>query len=154
VSWYSLARPVLFALDPETAHDLTMLALRMPGVAALLARHHPRSTAHHPTAHYPPPTIHHPALRQQLLGLPFDNPLGLAAGLDKQGSAVNAWRALGFGHAEIGTVTPLPQPGNPKPRLYRLPDDRALINRFGFNSEGAAAVAAHLAGGWLILAAG
>ena len=142
MSWYtSLARPLLFSLDPERAHDLTMRALRMPGVPALLrASHYPPPPTRHPTG-----AAHHPALRQQLLGLTFDNPLGLAAGLDKQGTAVKAWSALGFGHAEIGTVTPLPQPGNPKPRLFRLPEDRALINRFGFNSEGAAAVAAHLA---------
>ncbi len=80
-----------------------------------------------------------------MCGLDFPNPLGLAAGLDKQGTAGLAWQALGFGFAEIGTVTPRPQPGNPRPRLFRLPNDRAIINRFGFNSDGAAAVAAHLA---------
>src|SRR5262245_22781569 len=80
---------------------------------------------------------------QQVFGLTFRNPIGLAAGLDKQGTAVPAWAALGFGFAEIGTVTPRPQPGNAKPRLFRLRDDRAIINRFGFNSEGAEAVAAN-----------
>ena len=84
-------------------------------------------------------------LRQRVAGLPFENPLGLAAGLDKQGTAVAAWAALGFGHAEIGTVTPRPQPGNPRPRMFRLPADTALINRLGFNSMGALEVANNLA---------
>jgi dihydroorotate dehydrogenase len=83
-------------------------------------------------------------LQQAVLGLDFDNPLGLAAGLDKQGTALAAWRALGFGCAEIGTVTPRPQPGNPRPRLFRLPQDHAIINRFGFNSDGATAVARNI----------
>lgn len=85
-----------------------------------------------------------PILRQRCWDLEFANPLGLAAGLDKQGHAAGAWEALGFGFAEIGTVTPEPQPGNPRPRLFRLRDDHAIINRFGFNSEGAVAVADHL----------
>src|SRR3954464_15792681 len=87
----------------------------------------------------------HPRLRQQAFGLSFRNPIGLAAGLDKQGTAAPAWDALGFAFAEIGTVTPRPQPGNPRPRLFRLRDDRAVINRFGFNSDGADRVAANLA---------
>lgn len=87
-------------------------------------------------------------LAQQVLGLSFDNPLGLAAGLDKQGAAAPAWAALGFGFVEVGTVTPRPQPGNPRPRLFRLPADRAIINRFGFNSDGAAEVARNLAAAW------
>lgn len=129
MSWYtSLARPALFALDPERAHDLTMAALRHPLVVRLL----PRAPAD-------------PRLQQTVLGLSFANPVGLGAGLDKQGTAVGAWEAMGFGCAEIGTVTPRPQPGNPRPRLFRLPDDLAVINRFGFNSEGAEAVARHLA---------
>src|SRR4051812_23442792 len=85
-----------------------------------------------------------PRLCQQAFGLSFRNPIGLAAGLDKQGTAVPAWSALGFGFVEIGTVTPRPQPGNPRPRLFRLRDDRAVINRFGFNSAGADAVALNL----------
>src|SRR5689334_9307156 len=85
-----------------------------------------------------------PRLHQQAFGLNFRNPIGLAAGLDKQGAAVTAWSALGFGFAEIGTVTPRPQPGNPRPRLFRLRDDRAIINRFGFNSAGAEQVASNL----------
>lgn len=81
----------------------------------------------------------------EAFGLRFDHPIGLAAGLDKQGTALGAWEALGFAFAEIGTVTPRPQPGNPRPRLFRLPDDQAIINRFGFNSAGAAGVAGNLA---------
>ncbi len=77
----------------------------------------------------------------------FDNPIGLAAGLDKQGTAAAAWAALGFGFVEIGTVTPRPQAGNPRPRLFRLPDDLAIVNRFGFNSVGASGVAQNLAAG-------
>ena len=135
MSLYSLfARSLLFRLDPERAHDLTMTSLRLPGVASLLSATR-RGTAA-------------PAsLRQRVFGLDFRNPLGLAAGLDKQGAAVEAWEALGFGFEEVGTVTPRPQPGNAKPRLFRLPDDLAVINRFGFNSAGAEAVAANL-GKW------
>jgi dihydroorotate dehydrogenase len=126
------ARPVLFSLDPEHAHELIISALRQPWLAGALH-----------AAVQPPDN---PRLRQHVLGLPFENPLGVAAGLDKQATAVAAWAALGFGHAEIGTVTPLPQPGNPRPRMFRLPADAALINRLGFNSQGALAVARNLAG--------
>jgi dihydroorotate dehydrogenase len=124
-------RPALFALDAERAHDLTMTALRMPLVRrALDAR-----TGLAPDRR----------LAVETLGLSFDHPVGLAAGLDKHGAAVPAWAALGFAFAEIGTVTPRPQPGNPRPRLFRLPADRAIINRFGFNSVGGADVARNLA---------
>ena len=154
MSWYtSLARPLLFALDAERAHDLTMAALRSQATAPLLAAISPRPTTHPPR----PSETHAPSasakatadkrpdrLHQHLLGLDFANPIGLGAGLDKQGTAVPAWGALNFGFAEIGTVTPRPQPGNPKPRLFRLPADQAVINRFGFNSEGAEAVARNL----------
>jgi dihydroorotate dehydrogenase len=126
----TLARRVLFELDAERAHDLTMAVLRTPIAPAVL-----RFLAPAP----------HPALQQQAFGLTFSNPVGLAAGLDKQGTAVAAWTALGFGFAEIGTVTPRPQPGNPKPRLFRVADDRVIINRFGFNSAGAVKVARNLA---------
>lgn len=130
MSLYSaLARPVLFALDAERAHNLTMAALRLPGMPEILALGHATPD---------------PRLSQKVFDLTFHNPIGLAAGLDKQGTAANAWPALGFGFAEIGTVTPRPQPGNDRPRLFRLRDDRAVINRFGFNSEGADAVAANL----------
>jgi dihydroorotate dehydrogenase len=107
-----------------------MAALRQPLVARSLRVVRPSSI--------------HPGLRQQVTGLTFDHPLGLAAGLDKQGTAAAAWAALGFSCAEIGTVTPQPQPGNPRPRLFRLEPDAAIINRFGFNSAGADGVAANL----------
>jgi dihydroorotate dehydrogenase len=130
VSLYSaLARPVLFALDAERAHDLTMAALQSP-TAPVIASLNAASE--------------NPRLQQRAFGLTFRSPIGLAAGLDKQGTAVPAWTALGFGFVEIGTVTPRPQPGNPKPRLFRLPGDRAIINRFGFNSAGAEAVGRNL----------
>jgi dihydroorotate dehydrogenase len=131
LSWYtSLVRPALFALDPERAHDLTMTALRRRWTHALL-----------------PGAPRDRRLEQEIFGLHFHNPVGLGAGLDKQGTALAAWGALGFGFAEVGTVTPRPQPGNPRPRLFRLPVDLAVINRFGFNSDGADAVARNLAAG-------
>ena len=94
-----------------------------------------------------PRPVDHSQLRQQVFGLSFAHPIGLAAGLDKHGTAAMAWARLGFAFAEIGTVTPQPQSGNPRPRVFRLSDDRAVINRFGFNSVGAAQVARHLASG-------
>jgi dihydroorotate dehydrogenase len=127
-----IARPLLFSLEAERAHNLTIAAVARPIVARTLALR-PHSPADS-------------RLRQHIFGLSFAHPIGLAAGLDKQGTAAAAWRAIGFSFAEIGTVTPRPQPGNPRPRLFRLPHDRAIINRFGFNSEGAAAVARNLAG--------
>jgi dihydroorotate dehydrogenase len=131
VSLYTLAlRPALFSLDAERAHDLTMAALRQPLIARAFQLGHPASID--------------PRLRQQVFGLTFDHPVGLAAGLDKQGTAAAAWAALGFSSAEIGTVTPRPQPGNPRPRLFRLQQDVAIINRFGFNSDGAERVAENL----------
>jgi dihydroorotate dehydrogenase len=123
-------RPALFALDAERAHDLTMATLRQP-----LVIHALRQMWRVPGD---------ARLRQETLGLEFDHPLGLAAGLDKQGTALPAWSALGFAFVEIGTVTPQAQPGNPRPRLFRLRRDLAVINRFGFNSLGAQAVARNL----------
>jgi dihydroorotate dehydrogenase len=132
VSFYTrVARPALFALDAERAHELTLSALRHRLVVSSFARGFDTKSDRR--------------LSQTVFGLAFTNPVGLAAGLDKQGTAVAAWPAIGFGFAEIGTVTPRPQPGNPKPRLFRLPRDRAIINRFGFNSEGAEGVASNLA---------
>ena len=130
---YSRAlRPALFALEAERAHDLTMAALRRPSVIHAL-----RFFAHaSPDAR----------LRQQVLGITFEHPIGLAAGLDKQGHAVSAWAALGFAFVEIGTVTPRAQAGNSRPRLFRLRDDAAIINRLGFNSVGADGVARNLGG--------
>ncbi len=121
----SLARPFLHALDPETAHRATILALR----AAVL----------------PSARRDNPALAVDAFGLRFPNPVGIAAGFDKNAEAVDALFALGFGFVEIGTITPKPQLGNPRPRLFRLTRDRAVINRFGFNSDGHAAVHRRLA---------
>jgi len=128
-SW--AARPILFALDAERAHLLTLSALCRPAVVGAL-RVLPK----------PAPDLR---LRQTVFGLDFAHPLGLAAGLDKHGEAVPAWAALGFSFVEVGTVTPRPQPGNPRPRLFRLPADEAIINRFGFNSVGGGEVARNLA---------
>ncbi len=117
---YSLARPLLFSLDPEQAHDLTLPALRSAASAGL-TRLLPRPT--------PDPRL--------VMGITFPNPVGLAAGLDKDGAYIDGLAALGFGFIEIGTVTPRAQPGNPKPRMFRLPRAQALINRMGFNNGGA-----------------
>jgi dihydroorotate dehydrogenase len=109
-----------------------MAALRQPLIVSTLRRSPERAIVNR--------------LSSRVFGLDFTNPLGLAAGLDKQGTALPAWAALGFGFVEVGTVTPKPQPGNPKPRLFRLQRDRAIINRFGFNSDGAEGVARNVAG--------
>jgi dihydroorotate dehydrogenase len=109
--------PLLRLLDAETAHGLAIRALQL-GLAG-------RDT-----------TPDDPALRIKTLGLNFDNPIGLAAGFDKNAAAVLPLMRLGFGYVEAGTVTPRPQPGNPKPRLFRLAHHRAIINRLGFNNEG------------------
>src|SRR5712692_1571562 len=116
-----LAKPLLFRLDPELSHRLTI---------AVLARL-PRFK----------PALDPPELRTEALGLYFSNPIGLAAGMDKDARAGAAWNSIGFGFAEIGTVTPSPQPGNPRPRMWRLPEYRALINRLGFPSQGLEAIA-------------
>lgn len=116
---YRLLRPFVFALDPETAHDLAVAGLRTLGRA--------RATF------APPPAACAPV---RLMGLEFPNRVGLAAGLDKNGEAIDGLAAWGFGFLEIGTVTPRPQPGNPKPRLFRLPGARGIINRMGFNNHG------------------
>ena len=117
---YALTRPLLFGMDAEAAHDFTM---------DMLARgqHTPLQWA------WCNETVHDPI---QLAGLTFPNRVGLAAGLDKNARCIDALGAMGFGFVEVGTVTPKPQPGNPKPRMFRLPERQALINRFGFNNEG------------------
>jgi dihydroorotate dehydrogenase len=112
VSLYRLARPLLFSLDPETAHRVSL------GLAGYL----------------PYPAV--PAAPARVMGLEFPNPVGLAAGLDKDAAHIDALARLGFGFIEVGTVTPRPQAGNARPRLFRLPDSQALINRFGFNNVG------------------
>ena len=117
---YSLLRPLLFTLDPETAHHVTLDALQAAYRLGLLPL-----VATQPVSD--PRTV---------MGLTFPNPVGLAAGLDKNGAYIDALAALGFGFIEIGTVTPRPQPGNPKPRLFRLPEAQAIINRMGFNNLG------------------
>jgi dihydroorotate dehydrogenase len=127
---YRLLRPLLFRLEPETAHRLVFRAL---GLLQLVAERGVLRMGE-PDA----------ALAQRLWGLEFANPVGLAAGLDKNAELPHVWAALGFGFAELGTVTAEAQSGNPAPRLFRLVDDRALINRLGFNNRGAAAVAARL----------
>ncbi|MDZ3838238.1 MAG: quinone-dependent dihydroorotate dehydrogenase [Rhodospirillales bacterium] len=122
---FRLARPLLHAIDPERAHELTVMALRA-GLAG-------RSAA---------PSD--PVLATRVLGLDFANPLGLAAGFDKNAAVADAMLGLGFGFVEVGTVTLRPQRGNPKPRLFRLPADGAVINRMGFNNDGLDAVRARL----------
>lgn len=125
---YSLARPFLFGLDAEHAHGLGLKAMELAyrtGTSPLLAR-----------KIEPLPT--------KAFGLIFPNPVGLAAGLDKNGAHIDALLALGFGFVEIGTVTPRAQPGNPKPRMFRLPQHKAVINRLGFNNEGVDALVANV----------
>jgi dihydroorotate dehydrogenase len=124
--WYRAAAPLLRLLDAETAHRLAIRALR----AGLVPR---------------PRLADDPILRERLWGLDFTNPVGLAAGFDKHAEVPDALLDLGFGFVEIGGVTPLPQPGNPRPRLFRLTEDEAVINRMGFNSEGLDIVRARLA---------
>src|SRR5205807_3073284 len=125
-----LVRPLLFSLDAETAHRLTIALLRQASQFDVALR-----TL---SAFRPPPKP------KVLFGLNFPNPIGLAAGLDKNAVAIPAWAALGFGFIEIGTVTAKAQPGNPKPRIFRLPEDDALINRLGFNNDGADTIAHRL----------
>jgi dihydroorotate dehydrogenase len=125
---YALARPFLFGLDPERAHDLTLDSIA----------HLQNTPAQHLWAQ---PRIADPVT---LAGLNFPNRIGLAAGLDKNGRCIDGLGAMGFGFIEVGTVTPKAQPGNPKPRLFRLPQAQALINRLGFNNEGLAAFVANV----------
>ena len=113
---YRLARPILFQLDAERAHRGALRLLDVAcrfGVASAMV-HSPR----------------------RVMGLDFPNPVGLAAGLDKNGEHIDSLAALGFGFIEVGTVTPRPQPGNPAPRLFRIPEARAIVNRMGFNNDG------------------
>lgn len=115
---YSLVRPILFRFDAEKAHHFTLNSLRTAEKLGLL----PKVDSHtRPT---------------ELMGLQLPNPVGLAAGLDKNGECIDAFATLGFGFVEIGTVTPKPQPGNPQPRLFRVPEHQGIINRMGFNNHG------------------
>src|SRR5512137_2304113 len=126
---WSIARAVLFRLEAENAHRLAHAAFGLvtPAVA--------RSQRHRPA----------PSLALRCLGLSFDSPIGLAAGFDKGDAHLAALFALGFSHVEIGTITPKPQAGNDRPRLFRIPEARALVNRMGFNNAGAEACARRLA---------
>ena len=131
---YCLLRPFVFALDPETAHEITFSGLRALQRTGLVAAYRPLADK-----------------AATVMGLEFPNRIGLAAGLDKNGEVIDALASWGFGHIEIGTVTPRPQPGNPKPRLFRLPAAQAVINRMGFNNHGVDALienvkAAHFKG--------
>src|SRR5947209_6749559 len=131
--WRRLLRPVLFRLDAEKAHDLTLRVfsrlLKIPGCRRLA------------TALF---RVEDPRLRVRRFGLDFPNPVGLAAGLDKDAEYFDSLQVLGFGFLEVGTLTAQAQPGNPKPRLFRLPADRALLNRMGSGNKGAADAAARL----------
>jgi dihydroorotate dehydrogenase len=124
---YSLARPLLFSMDPEAAHHLTLPALKRAAALGL--------TKCLPQPKPDPRTV---------MGLTFKNPVGLAAGLDKDGAYIDALNDLGFGSIEVGTVTPRAQPGNPKPRMFRLPEAHAIINRMGFNNGGVDAFVANV----------
>ena len=118
---YRLIRPLLFCLPPETAHSLTLSALKVLPISQKI-----------------------PDAPKTVWGLEFKNPIGIAAGLDKNGDYIDALAKLGFGFIEIGTITPKPQIGNPKPRLFRLPKSRAIINRMGFNNKGIDALIANV----------
>lgn len=118
--FYPAIRKVLFQFDAETIHELTIKGLKSTGSTPLNALYKQRVAKK-------PVTV---------MGINFPNPLGLAAGLDKNGECINAFAAMGFGFIEVGTVTPRPQPGNPKPRIFRLPEANAVINRMGFNNKG------------------
>lgn len=125
---YSLLRPLLFRVDAEKAHHLTLDSLKWLerfGLASVLT----------PRQH---------CLPRRVMGIDFPNPVGLAAGLDKNGEYIDALAALGFGFIEIGTITPRPQPGNPKPRLFRIPEAQGIINRMGFNNQGVDALIANV----------
>ena len=128
-----LIKPIVFRFSPERAHHLTMsawyMALRVPILGGVLSRFF---------------TIKHPSLHRKVFGLTFENPVGLAAGFDKDGKYYPDLGGLGFGFVEVGTVTPIPQDGNPQPRLFRLLPDEAIINRMGFNNQGAEALAERL----------
>ncbi|HYE56943.1 MAG TPA: quinone-dependent dihydroorotate dehydrogenase, partial [Rhodothermales bacterium] len=129
--FYSRLRPLLFRLDAETAHRLTLAAGRLG--QRVMPRMLARTFAYES-----------PRLAQALFGRTFENPIGLAAGMDKNGQLTGLWSALGFGFVEVGSVTARPSKGNPRPRLFRLPEDGALVNRLGLNNEGATRIGARL----------
>src|SRR5213595_4236478 len=125
---YAIARPFLFGLDPEAAHDLTLGALARVQHTPLVCT-------------VAQPRVDDPVT---IAGLRFPNRVGLAAGLDKNGRCIDGFGAMGFGFVEVGTVTPKAQAGNPKPRIFRLPEANALINRLGFNNDGLEAFVANV----------
>jgi dihydroorotate dehydrogenase len=125
-----LGRPLFFQLNPETAHHFAIKCLELSSRISWIW----------PLIATPPDKD----ISKDLFGLHFPNPVGLAAGFDKNGVALPAWAGLGFGFAEVGTITSLPQEGNPKPRIFRIPESEALINRLGFNNEGAERIASRL----------
>jgi dihydroorotate dehydrogenase len=125
---YSIARPFLFQLDAETAHDLSLKSLRLANQCGLLSLFSPK--------------LHQAPVK--VMGIDFPNLVGLGAGLDKNGAYIDGLAALGFGFIEIGTTTPRPQPGNPKPRLFRVKQAQGVINRFGFNNLGVDALLANV----------
>lgn len=130
---YKLIRPLLFRLDPETAHQLSLQAVRFAG--------------RFPPSYWMLQQLYRtPARPVHAFGLTFKNPVGLAAGYDKDAVAIGGLSALGFGHVEVGTVTPLPQPGNPRPRIFRLVEDEAVINRMGFPGKGSSFMVTSLKG--------
>jgi len=128
-----ILKPLFFLLSPETAHHFVFgsvkILLAIPGVKSMVRMMY---------------VVRNEKLKLNVMGIEFPNPVGLAAGLDKDATLFDELGCLGFGFVEIGTVTPLPQPGNPKPRMFRLPEDEALVNRMGFNNEGAKAAAERL----------
>lgn len=125
---YTLLRPLLFSLDAETAHHLTLESLQLAARTGVLR----------------PCVAHVAPAPSKVMGIDFPNPVGLAAGLDKNGDYIDALAGLGFGFIEIGTITPRPQPGNPRPRMFRLPQAQAVINRMGFNNHGVDALLANV----------
>ncbi len=140
----SFARPLLFALPPEWVHHASLAAMTHTPLVSLIEPFARRAF---------------PAMERKLFGLTFPNPIGLAAGFDKNAEGVNVWPRLGFGFMELGTITPRPQPGNPRPRIFRLPAEQGLINRLGFPNIGAEKVAQRLekikaAGRWPITPVG
>jgi dihydroorotate dehydrogenase len=128
VIYENLIKPVLFSFDPETIHHLALDILKTLSRFPALLDYFPASESK----------------SREVFGLQFPNPIGLAAGFDKNGVALPAWAALGFGFVEVGTITALGQPGNPRPRIFRLPEMEGIINRLGFNNEGAEAIASRL----------
>ena len=130
---YQLIKPILFRFDPEDIHHFVVAGLgaanKIWGIKSLLKRFF---------------QLENPLLEREVMGLKFKNPVGLAAGFDKNADLLEELSQFGFGFIEIGTVTPLPQPGNDKPRMFRLPADEALINRMGFNNQGVDVVADRL----------